>query len=166
MENIWDSQLWIACFEPTASTNLIGNPHGQFTLRWRSPPVMKKRAFLNCDWSNQNSYFETWIEQSLQFAVTDHMEQQCPFRAMPTAGIKLNGDSLSTRIGHLLCTRDLGGCTVLNLYGSTWVHRRGIDLDLAVLCIHTIDIFRTKKHSRILTLNIYLKRNTYVYKGI
>jgi len=26
-------------------------PKGRFTLRWRSPPVMKKRAFLNCDWS-------------------------------------------------------------------------------------------------------------------
>jgi hypothetical protein len=46
------------------------------------------------------------------------------------------------------------------------VHRRGIDLDLAILRIHTIDIFRTEKHSRILTLNIYLKRNTSVYKGI
>jgi hypothetical protein len=43
---------------------------------------------------------------------------------------------------------------------------RGIDLDLVVLHIHTIEIFRTEKHSRILTLNIYLKRNTYVYKGI
>jgi hypothetical protein len=43
---------------------------------------------------------------------------------------------------------------------------RGIDLDLAVLHIHTIDIFRTEKHSRILTLDIYIKQNTYVYKGI
>ena len=34
---------------------------------------------------------------------------------------------------------------------------RGIDLDLAVLRIHTIDTFRTEKYSRILTLNIYLK---------
>ena len=46
------------------------------------------------------------------------------------------------------------------------MHRRGIDLDLAVLHIHTIDTFRIEKYSRILTLNIYLKRNTYVYKGI
>jgi hypothetical protein len=60
----------------------------------------------------------------------------------------------------------LGGCTVLNLYESTWVHRRGIDLDLAVLRIHTIETFRTENHSCILTLHIYLKRNTYVYKGI
>jgi hypothetical protein len=44
------------------------------------------------------------------------------------------------------------------------VHRRGIDLDLAVLRIHTIDTFRTEKYSRILTLNIYLNQNTYVYK--
>ena len=43
---------------------------------------------------------------------------------------------------------------------------RGIDLDLAVLHIHTINTFRTEKYSRILTLNIYLKRNTSVYKGI
>jgi hypothetical protein len=60
----------------------------------------------------------------------------------------------------------LGGCTVLNLYESTWVHMGGIDLDLAVLRIHTIDTFRTEKHSRILTLNIYLKQNTFVYKDI
>jgi hypothetical protein len=33
------------------------------------------------------------------------------------------------------------------------VHRRGIDLDLAVLRIHTINTFRTEKYSRILTLN-------------
>jgi hypothetical protein len=46
------------------------------------------------------------------------------------------------------------------------VHRRGIDLDLAVLRIHTIDTFRTEKHSRILTLNISLKQNTSVYKDI
>jgi hypothetical protein len=46
------------------------------------------------------------------------------------------------------------------------VHRRGIDLDLAVLRIQTIDTFRIEKYSRILTLNIYLKRNTSVYKGI
>jgi hypothetical protein len=37
---------------------------------------------------------------------------------------------------------------------------RGIDLDLAVLRIDTINTFRTEKYSRILTLNIYLKRNT------
>jgi hypothetical protein len=46
------------------------------------------------------------------------------------------------------------------------VHMRGIDLDLAVLRIHTIDIFRTENYSRILTLNIYLERNTSVYKDI
>jgi hypothetical protein len=46
------------------------------------------------------------------------------------------------------------------------VHRKGIDLDLAVLRIHTIDIFRTEKQSRILTLDIYIKRNTSVYKDI
>jgi hypothetical protein len=46
------------------------------------------------------------------------------------------------------------------------VHRRGIDLDLAVLRIHKIDIFRTEKHSRILTLDIYIKRNTSLYKDI
>jgi hypothetical protein len=43
---------------------------------------------------------------------------------------------------------------------------RGIDLDLAVLSIHTINTFSTEKYSRILTLNIYLKWNTSVYKGI
>jgi hypothetical protein len=43
---------------------------------------------------------------------------------------------------------------------------KGIDLDLAVLRIHTIDTFRTENYSRILTLNIYLKRNTFVYKEI
>jgi hypothetical protein len=46
------------------------------------------------------------------------------------------------------------------------VHKRGNDLDLAVLRIHTINTFRTEKYSRILTLNIYLERNTFVYKGI
>ena len=59
-----------------------------------------------------------------------------------------------------------GGCSVLNMYESTWVHRRGFDLDLAVLRIHTINTFRTEKNSRILTLNIYLKRNKFVNKGI
>jgi len=43
---------------------------------------------------------------------------------------------------------------------------RDIDLDLAVLRKHTINTFRTKKYSRILTLNIYLKHNTSIYKGI
>ena len=38
------------------------------------------------------------------------------------------------------------------------MHRRGIDLDLAVLHIHTINTFRTEKYSRVLTLDIYLKR--------
>ena len=59
-----------------------------------------------------------------------------------------------------------GGCSVLNMYKSTWVRRRGFDLDLAVLRIHTINTFRIEKYSHILTLNIYLKRNTSVYKGI
>jgi thiosulfate reductase cytochrome b subunit len=44
--------------------------------------------------------------------------------------------------------------------------QEGIDLDLAVLRIHTIDTFRTEKYLCILTLNIYLKRNTSVYKDI
>ena len=43
---------------------------------------------------------------------------------------------------------------------------RGFDLDLAVLRIHTINTFRTKKYSRILTLNIYIKHNKFVYKDI
>jgi hypothetical protein len=43
---------------------------------------------------------------------------------------------------------------------------RSIDLDLAVLHIHTINIFRTEKYSRIFTLSIYLKRDKFVYKGI
>ena len=43
---------------------------------------------------------------------------------------------------------------------------RGIDLDLAVLRIHTINTFTIEKYSRMLTLNIYLKQNTLVYKGI
>ena len=60
----------------------------------------------------------------------------------------------------------LGGCTVLNMYEYTWVHRRGIKLNIAVLRIHTINTFRTEKNSRIFTLNIYLKQNTSVYKGI
>jgi hypothetical protein len=46
------------------------------------------------------------------------------------------------------------------------VHKRAIDLDLAVLHIHTIDTFRIENYSLILTLNIYLKQNTSVYKGI
>ena len=43
---------------------------------------------------------------------------------------------------------------------------RGIDLDLAVLRILTINTFRIEKYLRILTLNIYLKWNTSVIKGI
>jgi hypothetical protein len=39
-------------------------------------------------------------------------------------------------------------------------------MDLAVLRIHTIDIFRIEKHSRILTLDIYIEPNTSVYEGI
>jgi len=49
------------------------------------------------------------------------------------------------------------------------VHRRGIDLDLAVLRIHTIDIFRTEKHSGEIRIalvsyvpNVTLKRHVYV----
>ena len=37
------------------------------------------------------------------------------------------------------------------------VHKRGIDLDLAVLRIHTIDTFRTEKYSRILTFEHIFK---------
>jgi hypothetical protein len=40
------------------------------------------------------------------------------------------------------------------------------DLNIAVLHIHTINTFRSEKYSCILTLNIYLKWSTYVYKGI
>jgi hypothetical protein len=43
---------------------------------------------------------------------------------------------------------------------------RGINLDLAVLRIHTINTFRIEKYSRILTLNKYLKHNASVYNGI
>ena len=43
---------------------------------------------------------------------------------------------------------------------------RGFDVDLAVLYIRTINTSRTEKYSHILTLNIYLKRNKFVYKGI
>ena len=46
------------------------------------------------------------------------------------------------------------------------VYVRGFDLDLAVLRIHTINAFNPEKYLRILTLNIYLKRNKFVYKGI
>ena len=60
----------------------------------------------------------------------------------------------------------LGGCTVLNMYVYTWVHTRGINLNIVVLCIHTINTFKTENYTRILTLNIYLKRNIHVYKGI
>jgi len=38
----------------------------------------------------------------------------------------------------------LGGCTVLNMYEYTWVHRRDINLNTGVLCIHTINTFRTE----------------------
>jgi hypothetical protein len=70
-------------------------------------------------------------------------------------------------INYIIRARSmLKGCTILNLYESTWVHMRGIDLDLAVLHIYTIKTFRTGKYSRILTLNIYLKWNTFVYKDI
>jgi hypothetical protein len=46
------------------------------------------------------------------------------------------------------------------------VHRRGIDLDLAVLRIHTIGIFRTEKHSRILTLDIYIYNGIHLYTKV
>ena len=38
----------------------------------------------------------------------------------------------------------LEGCSVLNMYEYTWVHRRGIDLNTAVLHIHTTNTFRTE----------------------
>jgi hypothetical protein len=38
----------------------------------------------------------------------------------------------------------LGGCIVLNIYEYTWVHRRGINLNTAVLRIHAINTFRTE----------------------
>ena len=38
----------------------------------------------------------------------------------------------------------LGGCTVLNMYEYTWVHRRDINLNIAVLRINTINTFKTK----------------------
>jgi hypothetical protein len=37
-----------------------------------------------------------------------------------------------------------GGCTVLNMYEYTWVRRRGINLNTAVLRIHTINTSRTE----------------------
>jgi hypothetical protein len=42
------------------------------------------------------------------------------------------------------------GCTVLNMYEYTWVHRRGINLNTTVLRIHTINTFRTEN------IHIYL----------
>jgi hypothetical protein len=83
---------------------------------------------------------------------------------VPNNGLMLG--STFKQLCNLTSTPLLVGCTVLNLYESTCVHKRNIDLDLAVLRIHTINTFRTQKYLRILTLNIYLKRNTYVYKGI
>jgi hypothetical protein len=44
----------------------------------------------------------------------------------------------------------LGGCTVLNMYEYTWVHRRGINLNTGVLRIHTINTFRVEN------IHIYL----------
>ena len=44
--------------------------------------------------------------------------------------------------------------------------QKGINLNIVVLRIHTINTFRIEKYSRILTLNIYIKWNTFVYKGI
>ena len=38
----------------------------------------------------------------------------------------------------------LGGCIVLNMYEYTGVHKRGIDLNIAVLRIHTINTFRVE----------------------
>ena len=89
-------------------------------------------------------------------------------------GVSAQVDSKAPRLQHLPIEslvphhsgRDLGACTVLNLYESTWVHKRVIILDLAVLRIHTINTFRIEKYSRILTLNIYLTRNTSIHKDI
>ena len=36
------------------------------------------------------------------------------------------------------------------------MHIRGINLNISVLRIHTINTFKIEKYSRILTLNIYL----------
>ena len=44
------------------------------------------------------------------------------------------------------------------------MHRRGINLNIAVLRIHIINTFKTEKYARILILNIHLKWNTHVYK--
>jgi hypothetical protein len=52
-------------------------------------------------------------------------------------------------------SRILGGCTVLNLYESTWVHKRGIDLDLAILRIHTIDTLELKKFTHTYIKHIF-----------
>ena len=46
----------------------------------------------------------------------------------------LGGDN----IGQKKWGERLGGCIVLNMYEYTWVHGRGIDLDLAVLSIHMV----------------------------
>jgi hypothetical protein len=58
------------------------------------------------------------------------------------------------KVKSLKRSQTLGGCTVLNMYEYTWVHRRGINLSIVVLHIHTLNTFRTEKYSCILTLNI------------
>jgi hypothetical protein len=37
-----------------------------------------------------------------------------------------------------------GGCTLLCVWGITWVHKRGINLNTTVLCKHTRSIFRAE----------------------
>jgi hypothetical protein len=154
-----------------------------------SPPILETWNDNLHDWSQLLTTWDTFLTHQSNVQDILCVELEVPTRGPQTltgiqkVGIHVSGISVCYTNLHCIYMcgindrgepavsyksnrLSLGGCTVLNLYESTWVHRRGIDLDLAVLHIHTINTFRTEKYSRILTLNIYLKWNTSVYKGI
>ena len=62
---------------------------------------------------------------------------------------------------------NLGGCTVLNMYKYTWVHKKGYQFEhCRITYTYNKHIQNWKIFTYTYIKHIYLKRNTHLYKGI
>ena len=118
----------------------VANTHGSWFLRKGAPSGVRV-LFGYISWLDTYTELVRGLVRIKERAPQKHMfkrdyttpskfDQNTPFSTMNT-----------TREVHIL-----GGCTVLNMYTYTWVHIRGINLNIAVLRLHTINTFKIEKN--------------------
>ena len=108
-----------------------------FTL----PTTIKSKHYMtNLEILDGNVHLEEWWQSAPEWRCLQWSDLRSPQRSQRGRYLhQLIEERL--QILHRVRTR---GCIVLNMYKYTWVHRRCINMNTTVLCIHTINTFRTE----------------------